>query len=123
MESIDREKQREIDLKESELRKLQSEMKVYKDLIKVSLVCLLRVLDTIMLVRFYHLKWLQEIPNPLIICKCREYVRVICIQTLSSKVVKIVLSHKLLRTMSYNRTTLVSKRASYNEVLSFDLTQ
>ena len=48
MESIDREKQREIDLKESELRKLQSEMKVYKDLIKVSLVCLLRVLDTIL---------------------------------------------------------------------------
>ena len=35
MESIDREKQRELDLKKSELEKLQSELKVYKDLIGV----------------------------------------------------------------------------------------
>ena len=35
LESMDREKQRELDLKQSELDKLQEEMKVYKDLIEV----------------------------------------------------------------------------------------
>ena len=36
LESMDREKQRELDLKQSELDKLQEEMNVYKDLIDVS---------------------------------------------------------------------------------------
>ena len=35
MESINREKQRDLDLKISELEKLQSESNVYKDLIEV----------------------------------------------------------------------------------------
>ena len=35
LESMDREKQRELDMKQSELDKLQEEMKVYKDLIEV----------------------------------------------------------------------------------------
>ena len=35
MESIDREKQRELDLKKSELEKLQSELNVFQDLIGV----------------------------------------------------------------------------------------
>ena len=35
LESMDREKQRELDMKQSELDKLQVEMKVYKDLIEV----------------------------------------------------------------------------------------
>ena len=35
MESMDREKQRELDLKQSELDKIQAELKVYKDLIEV----------------------------------------------------------------------------------------
>ena len=37
LESMDREKQRELDLKQSELDKLQEEMNVYKDLIDVSI--------------------------------------------------------------------------------------
>ena len=36
MESINREKQRDLDLKLSELEKLQTESNVYKDLIEVS---------------------------------------------------------------------------------------
>ena len=37
MESINREKQRDLDLKLSELEKLQAESNVYKDLIEVNL--------------------------------------------------------------------------------------
>ena len=36
LESMDREKQRELDSKQSELDKLEAEMNVYKDLIEVS---------------------------------------------------------------------------------------
>ena len=36
LESMDREKQRELDSKQSELHKLEEEMKVYQDLIEVT---------------------------------------------------------------------------------------